>query len=218
VNLQCKNFKKAEEYLTKVISLGQTVGAEIDIATLYLAIVYEIQRNIQQSLYFYGLALKEATRLGHNFTKCGAITGLVRLKCMQKEYDKLATLWDEGEKVALQYEYHHYLASLYLSRGHVVWDASVDVWDSGFDSTLQCYQYALIHSLSYNRFLLDEILSGKELVSPYISLIPFCLEQKTNGEQMLMSIQNWWENATYTSGKVVSSTIPLLDNIPLYRG
>jgi hypothetical protein len=81
------------------------------------------------------------------------------------------------EQLAQQYEYNDYLTSLYLTRGHISWDEYIPEWDGGFDSALHYYQHALIHALHFNRFLLDEALSGRAQGTPLRPIILHCLER-----------------------------------------
>jgi len=47
----------------------------------------------------------------------------------------------------------------------------------GFDAALRHYQHALIYALRYNRFLLDEVLSGRPQGTPLRPILPECLKR-----------------------------------------
>jgi hypothetical protein len=125
-------------------------------------------------------------------------------------------LWSEAEQLALQYEYNDYCTSLYLSRGHIAWNGLIPEWGSGFDPALHYYQLALIHALRFNRFLLDEALSGRELGTPLRPIIAHCLEHGEEGQQMLVALRDWWQTGINDIGTLRPDTIsPIPEGIPL---
>ena len=87
-------------------------------------------------------------------------------------------------------------------------------WENGFDSALQYYQYALIHALRYNRFLLDEVLSGRELGTPLQPLIPSCLSRGKEGRRMLLALRDWWREGN-NEKKGPNTISPIPEELPL---
>jgi hypothetical protein len=118
---------------------------------------------------------------GRRYFECAALTGLVRVKYAQGAHDAIPSFSEEAEQLAQQYEYNDYFTSLYLTRGHIAWDGLIPAWESGFDTALHFYQLALIHALRFNRFLLDEMLSGREQGTPLRPMILHCLEHGKEG-------------------------------------
>jgi tetratricopeptide (TPR) repeat protein len=214
--LKCGELDKAEEYLTQAIPIGQNIRVYLDITLLYLAILYEIRKRFDKAEHFYQLLLEEEREFAHNLFKCSALTGLVRVKYAQHDYAAIPPLLTEAEQLAQQYEYNDHLSSLSLTRGHIAWDGLSPQWSSGFDSALQYYQYALIYALRYNRFLLDETLSGREQGTPLEAIIPHCLRRGKEGQQMLMALRDWWQSSNNDTGTPRSESIsPITESIPL---
>jgi hypothetical protein len=81
---------------------------------------------------------------------------------------------------------------------------------------LKHYQAALIYGLRFNRFLLDEILSGPPERVAFAPIIPACLKQGPPGLDLLCFLREWWKtglNRVGGSDCVVVS--PLIEGIPL---
>ena len=115
-----------------------------------------------------------------------------------------------------QYEYNDHLASLRLTQGHIAWDGHIPEWGSGFDAALRYYQHALIYALRYNRFLLDEALSGRPQGTPLRPIIPHCLERGEEGRRMLIALRDWWQTGVNDVGTPRPDTIsPIPEGIPL---
>ena len=108
------------------------------------------------------------------------------------------------------------MASLRLTQGHVAWDGQIPEWGNGFDAALRYYQHALIYALRYNRFLLDEALSGRPQGTPLRPIIPHCMERSEEGRRMLVALRNWWQTGANDIGAPRSDTIsPIPEGIPL---
>lgn len=143
------------------------------------------------------------------YFQSGALTGLVRVKHAQSKFDEIPALLDEAEALAQEFEYNDHLAALRLQQGHFAWEE---------DSTaiLGFYQQALIYSLRYNRFLLDDVLFGDNIATPFPPIIPVCLQKGDAGRQMLLKLLEWWQTGINNVGKARPDTISLIpENIPL---
>lgn len=152
----------------------------------------------------------------YRYSECAALTGLVRVKYAQGGYAAIPPLLVEAEQLAQQYEYNDHLASLRLTQGHIAWDGHIPAWGNGFDSALRYYQQALIYALRYNRFLLDEVLSGRPQGSPLRPIIPYCLARGEEGRQMLIALRDWWQTGVNDIGAPRPDTIsPIPEGIPL---
>jgi len=216
VCMKCGKLEKAEQHLTQAILGAQKIYADLYMAPVYLGTVYEVLKEYDKAEHFYRLSQMEAYSLGRNYVKSGALTGLVRLKHAQHDYTTLLPLWTEAEHLAQQYEYNDYFTSLRLTRGHITWDGLIPEWESGFDSALHSYQHALIHALRYNRFLLDETLSGREQGTQLRPIITHCLERGKEGQRMLTALRDWWQSGMNDIGTPRPDTISLIpEGIPL---
>jgi len=145
-----------------------------------------------------------------------ALTGLIRVKHAQGDYAAIPPLLAEAEQLAQQYEYNDHLASLRLTQGHIAWEGNAPAWENGFDAALRYYQHALIYALRYNRFLLDEVLSGRPQGTPLRPIIPACLKRGEEGRQMLIALRDWWQTSVNDIGTPRPDTIsPIPEGIPL---
>lgn len=85
-----------------------------------------------------------------------------------------------------------------------------------FDAALHFYQHALIYALRYNRFLLDEVLSGRPQGTPLRPIIPECLKREEEGLKMLRVLREWWQTGKNDTGAPRPDTIsPIPENIAL---
>jgi tetratricopeptide (TPR) repeat protein len=210
---KCGQLDRAEQYFMQSITIGQKLRAHNDTALLPLATVYEVLKDYEKAQHFYQLAKTEAHPLSRHYYEGGALTGLVRVKRVLSDYPAISSLWSEAKQLAQQYEYNDYFTSLYLTRGHLIWDGFLPEWESGFDLAFHYYQLALIHALRFNRFLLDEALSGGGQCTPLHPIIQNCLEHREEGQRMLLALRNWWQNGINDTG------VPRLDTIsPLPEG
>lgn len=155
----------------------------------------------------------ELSWTGRRYFECSAFTGLARIKQIQGDLAELPGLLETAEQLAWKYEYNDLLAQIELTRGHLAWEQQV--WDNPAQ-VLKHYQHALIYGLRFNRFLLDEILSGPPERTTFTPIIPTCREQGQSGLQMLRSLRKWWKdglNRVNRPDPVVVS--PLAEGIPL---
>ncbi len=147
--------------------------------------------------------------VGRSYFGCRALIGLVRVKHAQGDHTAIPPLLVEAEPLAQKYEYHDHLASIRLIQGHIVWESTPDAQHSiiGF------YQHALIYALRYNRFLLDEVLSGRPQGTPLRPIIPFCLKRGGAGRQILSALCAWWKTGVNSVGTSRPDTIsPLTED------
>lgn len=172
-----------------------------------LGLLYETTREYLKAMRYYTRCIR--INIGrHNF-ESAALVGLVRVNYAKGDYAVIPPLLTEGEQLAQQYEYNDHLSSLRLTQGHIAWEQQPS-------EILKYYQHALVYALRYNRFLLDETLSGRPQETPLRPIIPFCLERGEEGRKILMAIQEWWKTGTNNVGKPRPDTIsPIPENIPL---
>jgi tetratricopeptide (TPR) repeat protein len=213
---KCGMLEEAETTFLQAVNVAENIHAHYDYIFVNLASLYEVSNKLDQAEHIYQLSLKEARLLDRNSYACSDLTGFVRVNCAQKNYSVIPSLWAEAMQLAQEYEYNEHIASLYLTRGHIIWDALIPEWESEFDAALHYYQLALIHALRFNRFLLDEVLVGREHGTPLRPIIRQCLEGGEDGRKMLMALRDWWQSGMNDIGTPRSDTIsPLPEGISL---
>lgn len=216
--LKCGDLTNAEQFLTNALTVGQELHTHLDHGLLYSGTLYEMLLNWEKAEHFYVLSRSEAHQLGRYYFECGALTGLTRVKHAQGDYAAIPPLLAEAEQLAQQYEYNDHLASLRLTQGHIAWEGAGQVSNLsyGFDAALHYYQHALIYALRYNRFLLDEVLSGRPQGTPLRPIIPECLKRGEEGRRMLIALREWWKTGVNDIGTPRPDTIsPIPEGIAL---
>jgi hypothetical protein len=104
----------------------------------------------------------------------------------------------------------------FLCNRTIIWDGLIPEWGIGFDAALRYYQLALLHALRFNRFLLDEALSGREQSSVLQPIIPHCLKQRKVGQRMFIALRDWWLDGLNDIGTPRPDTIsPIPEGIAL---
>ncbi len=214
----------AQETLEWVISVVEKVGYTPAIGEIltWLGLVYESAHQLDIAMNHYTRSLLAR---GRSYFEGAALTGLVRVKHAQSDYAAIPPLLAEAEQLAQQYEYNDHLASLRLTQGHLALTPvpspsgrreEAGGWGEGFDAALRYYQHALIYALRYNRFLLDEVLSGRPQGTPLRPIIPECLKRGEEGRRMLIALRDWWQTGVNDIGTPRPDTIsPIPEGIPL---
>jgi tetratricopeptide (TPR) repeat protein len=219
-------YKESEKKLLRSVETKKRVGDVVGIPEVYIWLgeLIEIRFLIDSSenkLELAGSYYTEAVSLVRSFQtryyfRVWALTGLVRVKHAQGDYAAIPPLLAEAEGLAQQYEYNDHLASLRLTQGHIAWEGNAPAWENGFDAALRYYQHALIYALRYNRFLLDEVLSGRPQGTPLRPIIPECLKRGEEGRRMLIALRDWWQTGVNDIGTPRPDTIsPIPEGIPL---
>jgi hypothetical protein len=162
---------------------------------VWLGRAHELRKEWGGAGAEYDTALKLES-VGRSYFHCEALAGLVRVRAAQGRKAEVAPLAAAAEKIAVRYEYNDILASLELSHGHLSRDDDV---------ALARYQQALAHALRFNRFLLDEALTGRTEGTVLQPVIPACLERDP---QMLGALAAWWRGAANDIGGETVSPLP----------
>jgi tetratricopeptide (TPR) repeat protein len=210
-------IEKGKEYLTESRSIKEKLNDALGIQEplIWLGVTAEIQNNWTDATARYQSNTNWKWCGRHHFN-CSALTGFTRVKHAQGDYADIPRLVAEAEQLAQQYEYNDHLASLRLTQGHIAWEGNALTWDNGFEAALHFYQRAVIYALRYNRFLLDEVLSGRPQGSPLQSIIPHCLGRGEEGRKMLLALLDWWQTGVNDIGTPRPDTIsPIPEGIPL---
>ena len=223
-------LKEAEEKLLHSLAIKMELNDLLGVPELYfwLGELSEIASALDTSmaesklaaaiLYFTECISQVRTLLKKWNFACNSLAGLVRVKHALGEYAAIPPLLVEAEQLAQQYEYNDHLASLRLTQGHIAWEGVGQVANLsyGFDAALRYYQQALIYALRYNRFLLDEVLSGRPQGTPLRPIVPACLQRGEEGRKMLIALRDWWKTGINDVGTPRPDTIsPLPEGIPL---
>lgn len=206
-------LQKANEYLSRSLEMKLTLKDNSYIHDMfnYLGILCEIKQEPNQAENYFSQCL-DLRWTGRLYFECSALTGLVRVKHAQGEYDAIPSLLAEAEQLAQQYEYNDHLASLRLTQAmttdRIEWD--------GYNTQLDYLKQALIYTLRYNRFLLDEVLGGRPQSTPLRPIIPYCLERGEEGRNMLYALRDWWRMGKNDIGTPRLDTIsPIPEGISL---
>ncbi|MCL6541265.1 MAG: hypothetical protein K6T87_11925 [Roseiflexus sp.] len=171
--------------------------------------------TLADNYYKECISQAQVSKSRHYFART-ALIGLIRVKHAQGDYAAIPSLLAEVEQLAQQYEYNDHLASLRLTQGHIAWEGNAPAWENGFDAALRYYQHALIYALRYNRFLPDEVLSGRPQGTPLRPIIPECLQRGEEGRQMLIALRDWRQTGTNDIGTPRPDTIsPIPEGIAL---
>jgi len=227
--------EESERGLIRSLEAKKKLGDVVGIPELYIWLgeLAEIRFLIDSSenklelagsYYAEAVSLVRSLQTRHYF-RVWALTGLIRVKHAQGDYAAIPPLLAEAEQLAQQYEYNDHLASLRLTQGHLALTPVPSPigrgegdggWGEGFDAALRYYQHALIYALRYNRFLLDEVLSGRPQGTPLRPIIPECLKRGEEGRRMLIALRDWWQTGVNDIGTPRPDTIsPIPEGIPL---
>lgn len=217
IYLQQGDFERAEEYLEEALEIKRETQDSLGFPELlvFLGKLHEICQNRDQAQDCYHQCL-DYRWIGRHYFECSSLAGIVRVKYAQGYYEAIPAMLVEAEALAQRYEYNDHLASLRLMQAHIARDGHISEWGNDFDSALRYYQLALIHALRYNRFSLDEVLSGRSQGTPLRPIIPYCLELGEEGRRMLTALLDWWKTGVNDIGTPRPDTIsPIPEGIAL---
>jgi tetratricopeptide (TPR) repeat protein len=212
-------FNEAKELLEQSLHLRDAAGDSLirpRMESIYwLGVIAETQHNWAEALSNYQSSA-ECEGHGLYYAQASALTGVVRVSYELNKNETIASAFRDAEQLAQTYEYDDHLASFRLTQGHSAWDGQMPEWRSGFESAFAYYQHALIYALRYNRFLLDEVLSGRPQGTPLQPIIPYCLNRGEEGRTMLARLRDWWSTGTNDVGAARPDTIsPIPEGISL---
>jgi hypothetical protein len=172
---------------------------------------YELQAQWDEAEAEYLAALEPPLVHRHNL-ECGASLGLLRVRCQRDgphggDADLLG-----ARSLAVRYGYDDALAITNLYEGHRSWEAA----DGGFDAALACYHEAAVHALRFNRFLLDDLVSGTAPGSPLVSIGAACRQREGDGRRMLQALRaSWTSGSNQTTAPAAANISPLPHGLPL---
>jgi tetratricopeptide (TPR) repeat protein len=202
----------AEEKLNYSLATREKfqISPDIPEVLVWLGQLHEVKQQWNVALDWYNRSLELKWTGRRNF-ECEALTGLVRVKHAQGDYAAIPPLLAEAEQLAQQYEYNDHLASLRLTQAQT-FEVSKNL--EGL-TALDYFKQAMVYALRYNRFLLDEVLSGRPQGSPLRPIIPHLLERGEEGRRMLTALCDWWRTGVNDIGAPRPDTISIPEGIAL---
>jgi tetratricopeptide (TPR) repeat protein len=181
------------------------------IALCGLGDLYLTKGDLDKAYHYYAIA--QSITKGRPYYLAQAKLGLLRVDVASRSFNNEI---QQIEQICISRDYNDHLASLRLTQGHIAWEGNAPAWENGFDAALRYYQHALIYALRYNRFLLDEVLSGRPQGTPLRPIIPECLKRGEEGRRMLIALRDWWQTGVNDIGTPRPDTIsPIREGIPL---
>jgi tetratricopeptide (TPR) repeat protein/uncharacterized membrane protein len=206
-----KDPREAQLYLQKSLDMKIKANILMGVPELLngLGYISEIDKDFIAAENHYRQSL-EYRELGRIYFACNALIGLARMKFAQNDSEALLSLLADADGLAQKHEYNDCLASMRLAQGHLAWR------NNHQDRALSFYQHAIIYALRYNRFLLDELLSGRPQGTPLRPIIPYCLERGEERKKTLIALRDWWKTGVNDVGSPRPDTIsPIPEGIPL---
>lgn len=199
-------FQKAEEYLTKSLSFKKEIQDNNGIPEIlfWMGEMYEMKarqvREEEKNIYLIQSESYFSQCLDYRWTsrryfECAALSGLMRVNYMRNKYEDAVAQFIKAEQIAQEYSYHDHMASLNLFKAHIQWLGLIETWPSGFDVAELSYKRSILHALSFNRFLCDEVVWCEQYPSPLINIVTHCSTKGTDGRRMIEILANWWETA-----------------------
>lgn len=217
-------LEKARQLLYESVVNPQILQSTWNVEVLnWVAELNEVERFWNEAEKYYHQCI-DVRWTGRRYFECAALTGLVRVKHAQGDYAAIPLLLAEAEQLAQQYEYNDHLASLRLTQGMTTdliglsgqTSAGLPSVQSSQSVVIGFFKQAMIYALRYNRFLLDEVLSGRPQGTPLRPIIPYCLERGAEGRQMLTALRDWWKTGINDIGTPRPDTIsPIPEGIAL---
>jgi tetratricopeptide (TPR) repeat protein len=214
------NYDEALKYYQKALAnienLPQDFGLINRAAVLNsIASTYLLKDDWGSADSFTQQSLQIARRLEIVHEIIGALSVSVIANYHKQKWDQLFEELPELEKLALQ-RYPDHLARAIVLKGHIAWNGFILEWGKGFDVAKGLYCRAIIYALNYNRFLLDDLLTGRPQGVSLRSIIPYCLERGEEGRKMLMALRDWWKTGVNDIGTPRPDTIsPIPEGIAL---
>jgi tetratricopeptide (TPR) repeat protein len=210
-------YREAEKHLIENLRIKRKVHEHLWIprALFCLGALYEAQSDWESALNLYEESLRES-EIEHLYYKSATLLGICRVKFHQRRFADIPRVVEELRGLAEKNEFNDHLASLHMIEAHSAWEGLIPGRKPGFSVALRNYQQALIFSLRYNRFLLDQLLWGGNVHSLLRPIIPYCLERGEEGCKMLIALRGWWQAGNNDTGTPRPDTIsPISEGISL---
>jgi tetratricopeptide (TPR) repeat protein len=214
-------YKEALRYYQRALKLLDQIGGDV-IGTTRAGLlnttahVHLLRGDWDSAIESAQRALSLARQQHNEHERNASISKLISAHLHKQDWQVLGDYIKEYEQIAILTGNPGIWAETELVKGHASWDGNIPEYGSGFDAALRYYQHALIYALRYNRFLLDEVLSGRPQGTPLRPIIPECLKRGEEGRRMLIALRDWWQTGTNDIGTPRPDTIsPIPEGIPL---
>ena len=219
-------YDEARVQLNRSLAIKEKVKETLWIPTtlVRLAMSYEMQGIWDMALQYYQMSLLSNT-MGRLLTRSEALAGILRVRYRLGDFAVISKLIQDAEALAEPNEFNDHLASLRLTQGMTAdviglngqtSAASQSSVESNQSVVIRFFKQAMIYALRYNRFLLDEVLSGRPQGTPLHPIIPYCLSRGEEGRKMLLALRNWWQTGVNDIGTPRPDTIsPIPEGIAL---
>lgn len=204
-------YDEANKQLIRSLSIKEEVKETLWIpATLTrLGVLQEILGDWENALGYFQNSITRNV-VDQQYFKSEALAGLFRSKYHLKDFSDIRVITAVAEQIAQQNEFYNHLASLRLTQGHLAWERDDQA------EALAFYQQAMLYALRYNRFLLDELVSGRPQGTPLSPIVPACLERGAAGKTMLLALRDWWKTSVNDIGAPRPDTIsPIPEGLAL---
>ena len=212
VAMRAGRLADADADLRHALRIKEEIQDRIGIPELHvwMGMVAELRADWEaaEAAYQEALAMRWINR---HYLEAAATAGLARVCYRRGRPDACAGHMQAAEQIAQRYDYSDVMASLRLLQGHLA-------WETGDDAAAGRYRQALVYALRYNRYLLDEILTGRPQGTLLRPVIPGCLDRGAAGQAVLRELADWWRSAENDlpaegdgSTARVAQGVPLLD-------
>lgn len=213
-------YQDALVYYERALNLLDQIGGDIIGATHagllnVTAHVHLLREDWDSAIELAQRALSLARQQYDEHEIVSSMTKLISAHLNKRDWRMLRDYINECEQIAAHMHTGMW-AEIELAKGHASWDGNIPEYGNGFDAALHHYQHALIYALRYNRFLLDEVLSGRPQGTPLRPIIPYRLQRGEEGHKMLVALRDWWQTGINDVGTPRPDTIsPIPESIPL---
>jgi len=200
-------FEQAQEKLRESFNIKKLHKDSAGFVELYnwLGELFERLGDNKEAEKYYSLNLS-VKNIGRRYPECGAIVGLARLKFVENKFEASNLFVQKAEDIAQLYVYYDLLAILKLIQGHM------EVRKNNFPAAVDFYKESLIFALSYNRFCLDEILSGALSMFVLTPIIPFCQKYGKEGQEIIQNLYDWWKTDNFRHKRSAGTTHSQISN------
>jgi tetratricopeptide (TPR) repeat protein len=192
----------AEADLSRALEIKRRIGDEIGTPEVHVwqGVACELRGAVDEAEAAYRSAL-DLRRVNRRYFDASALAGLARVVRRPSGAEAV-----EAERLAVRYRYDDVLAVLRMGQAYASWDDP-----GGFDAALGRFREALVHGLRFNRFLLDELVSGRPGGAVVRPIAAACVERGADGRRMLESLSAWWQTGSHEPDRRGEGDVSLVD-------